>query len=151
MVTDGSQQCRRDGIKQGPNLIVTRKLSEAKEGVGITLPFVGGHSTLIGQERRTLGEERGKGTQGGIAHGVVFVFAFAGIGKRCRRSTQGVKKLCEWRRFAPLESSCSSGVPTSLPQCLQKGNLHNENGWGRVAKNQWYMDFWMRREMSEPG
>ena len=100
MGKDGLQQRGWDRIKQGPNLIVTGNLGEAKERMGIALPFALSHIPLIRQKGRTLSEEDRKGAQRSIAHGVVFVFAFAGIGKRCYRCTQRAQKIRERGGFA---------------------------------------------------
>ena len=100
MGKDGLQQRGWDRIKQGPNLIVTGNLRESKERVGIALPFALRHIPLISEKGRTLGEEYRKGPQRGIAHGVVFVFAFAEIWKRRYRCTHRAQKIRERGGFA---------------------------------------------------
>src|SRR5262249_35064758 len=85
--------------------IVTRNLREAKEGMGIALPVPFGHIPLIGQKRRTLSEEDRKSAQRSITQGVVFIFAFARIGKRCDRCAHRTQKICEGGRFAHRETS----------------------------------------------
>jgi hypothetical protein len=61
-------RCER--IEQGADLIVTGNLRNAKQGLGVIVPFGVLKPTLVLQKRRRLGEKDTKGTQGGILDGI---------------------------------------------------------------------------------
>ena len=61
---------RIDLIHQRSDMVVTRDLVHIKEGLGIADAFAFQHIFLKRQERRTLGKEKRKSTQGGILDAV---------------------------------------------------------------------------------
>src|SRR4029453_2406335 len=106
----GYPQFRAHRIEQDPNLIITRNFVQAEESVGVTLPLAGGHVALIGQKRGALREKHGKGAQGGIDQGVVFILAFALVRKGGNRGPQGLDKVSEGGELAHAPFCLSSGV-----------------------------------------
>ena len=70
MVKDRKNGGRFDLIHQISNMVVTRDLVHIKEGLGIADAVVLEHIFLKRQERRALGKEKRKSTQGGILNAV---------------------------------------------------------------------------------
>jgi hypothetical protein len=66
----GIEVAWRNRIEQLADLIVTGKLLDGEEGVGIILSFGLVEPPLVFQKRRGLGEKDAKGAQGGIGDGV---------------------------------------------------------------------------------
>ena len=107
-------------VEQIPNLIVTRDLADAEEGVAVGAGRLLVHAALEVEEGGGLEEERGEGAGRGIGDGVALVGAGTGVGQGGGGLLEAVQKGLEHSGIGNGgHTLCLKAVPAkSSPQKL---------------------------------